>query len=334
MAIWPFFAILLASLLPCYAVDVAYSYDTLGRVTRVDYPGGNSTFYSYDAAGNRTAVSISVLPAAPVAVPDSKATTANTAVTYDPRANDSDPNGYALTIIAAGAPLHGGVGINGGVSLTYTPAPGYTGTDTFLYTISNGHGGQASALDTITINAPVAPPVANPDLITTDFNTPKTFDPRLNDSGDGITITGTPIASHGMVVNNSGISVTYTPTMGYSGADSFTYTITDVHSQTAGSIVSVTVNPPPPPGPPAPDAYLEYPNPPRAHTFDPRAAPGITVTAVSTPSHGTAVILSGGTGITYTANAGYHGTDTFTYTVTDSMSNSNTGNVYITLDEP
>jgi YD repeat-containing protein len=34
--------------------SVSYTYDTLGRVTRMAYANGTSVVYSYDAAGNRT----------------------------------------------------------------------------------------------------------------------------------------------------------------------------------------------------------------------------------------------------------------------------------------
>src|SRR5262249_43939902 len=38
-------------------------------------------------------------------------------------------------------------------TVTYTPATGFAGTDTFHYTISDGQGGTASAAVTVTVNA-------------------------------------------------------------------------------------------------------------------------------------------------------------------------------------
>jgi YD repeat-containing protein len=38
------------------ASPTAYTYDTLGRVSTVTYPNGTVITYSYDPAGNRTAV--------------------------------------------------------------------------------------------------------------------------------------------------------------------------------------------------------------------------------------------------------------------------------------
>jgi subtilisin len=92
---------------------------------------------------------------APVAVADSAVTTAGTAVTINVLANDSDPDGDPLSVASVGAPGHGTTAIvSGGVR--YTPTGGYQGTDSFGYTVSDGRGGSASALVSVTVNA--APP--------------------------------------------------------------------------------------------------------------------------------------------------------------------------------
>ncbi len=39
-----------------YAGSANYTYDNLGRVTKVTYSNGKSVTYSYDAAGNRVTV--------------------------------------------------------------------------------------------------------------------------------------------------------------------------------------------------------------------------------------------------------------------------------------
>jgi hypothetical protein len=56
----------------------------------------------------------------------------------------------------------------------------------------------------------------------------------------------------------------------------------------------------------------------------------LTVTAVTTPAHGTAVIQSNGT-VKYTPTSGYGGTDSFTYTVSDGHGGTATGTVTITI---
>lgn len=318
--------LLLLLALPCaaYAAGASYTYDTLGRVIRVDYSNGNSTLYTYDSAGNRTAVSTSVLSTQPTAVPDAKETGQNTPVTYDPRANDV--SGTAMTIIATGMPLHGSVVVNGGTSVTYTPTLGYVGTDSFYYTIANGSGGQSYALDTITVDRlPTAGPVSESTLA----NTPVTFDPRSAATGDGIVLTGTPTAAHGTVANNGGSSLTYYPNTNYVGSDSFTYTVTDTHGRSASNTVTMTVTVP---IPPAPEYDAAYTNPPRSHIFDPRADSSLTIISISTPSAGAATFT--GSSVTYTADPGDSGIVTFTYTVQNSLGGTNTGNIQLTITGP
>ena len=236
---------------------IGYKYDTLGRVIEVDYPSGNSIKYSYDAAGNRTVVT-SAGAAAPVAVNDSILTPDGTAATFDPKQNDSAATGFTLTIVPPfGATASGGtVALNADNTVTYTPpTSSYSGTDSFTYTISDGHGGSAQATVTMTMNSP---PVAADDNVAA-YNTQSgvaatvTFDPRVNDTdpdNDHISIksVGTPV-NGGTAQKNGGASVTYTaPSAGYVGTDSFTYTIKDAQGNTASATVHVTVQNAPPPG--------------------------------------------------------------------------------------
>jgi YD repeat-containing protein len=231
---------------PVLAVDVTYTYDALGRLTSATYACSASSSYVYDPAGNRTSTATAAQGACPpVAVNDSVTTAFNTPATFDPRTNDSDPNGYALTISSATAPGHGAAIVNSGASITYTPTTGYSGADSFTYTISNGHSGTATATVAVTVSAAAnRAPVAVNDSITTPQNTADNFDPRVNDSdpdGDTLAITGVGTPGHGTASVVGTTSVTYTPTTGYSGIDSFAYTISDGRGGTAGATVSVTV---------------------------------------------------------------------------------------------
>ena len=67
---------------------------------------------------------------------------------------DSDPDGDPLTVTEVGATNHGGTAVVNATSngVTYTPANGFRGTETFTYTISDGKGGTASTLVTVTVN--------------------------------------------------------------------------------------------------------------------------------------------------------------------------------------
>lgn len=77
-----------------------------------------------------------VLMALPTnAVNDVATTVEATAVTINVLANDTDPNGDPLTVSGVGPAAHGTVVNNGDGTLTYTPAAGFLGVDTFTYTI-------------------------------------------------------------------------------------------------------------------------------------------------------------------------------------------------------
>jgi VCBS repeat-containing protein len=89
----------------------------------------------------------------PVAVDDSATTPQDTPVTIDVLNNDSDSDGDTLTVNSVTQGSHGSV-TNNGSDVTYTPDPGFTGTDSFTYTISDGNGGTDTATVTVAVDNP------------------------------------------------------------------------------------------------------------------------------------------------------------------------------------
>ncbi|MEO7732705.1 MAG: tandem-95 repeat protein, partial [Kofleriaceae bacterium] len=216
----------------------------------------NVTYTISDGHGGTATATVSVTVTAvndvPVAIGDSKTTLEDTALGFAAStltSNDSDADGDALTVtsVAATATTHGTVAL-AGVTVTYTPDANYNGAADFTYTISDGHGGTASAQVAVTITAVNDAPVATGDAATTPEDTALVLAATTltgNDSdadGDGLTVTSvaTTATTHGTVVLASG-SITYTPTANYNGAADFTYTISDGHAGTASATVSVTV---------------------------------------------------------------------------------------------
>jgi len=59
---------------------------------------------------------------------------------------------------SASDPAGGSVILNPDGSFAYTPDAGFTGTDTFVYTASDGNGGTAIATVTITVTKPLVGP--------------------------------------------------------------------------------------------------------------------------------------------------------------------------------
>ncbi len=252
--------------------DVTYVYDGLGRVTSIIYDDGKRVTYNYDPTGNRSSHVVDIVspPPAnvpPVAVNDSISADQSTAYirTFDPRINDSDANGDALTITSKSNGAQGNVVIGpGGTTLSYTftgipPAAGTSTTDSFTYTISDGNGGSATAAVAVTISTTSSPPPANNppvavnDAIAVNETSTyiRTFDPRVNDSdpnGDLLVISGKTNGSNGAVaIGIGGASLSYTftgtpPVAGASTSDSFTYTISDGRGGSATATVNVTIS--------------------------------------------------------------------------------------------
>jgi Ca2+-binding RTX toxin-like protein/subtilisin-like proprotein convertase family protein len=92
---------------------------------------------------------------APVAMNDAFETTLDTALVISHAsvlANDSDPDGDALSITAFTQPANGTL-LNNGTSWTYTPNAGYLGVDRFTYTIADGEGGTSTATVAISVRS-------------------------------------------------------------------------------------------------------------------------------------------------------------------------------------
>ena len=107
-----------------------------------------------NVTGGSTGGGTTSLP--PTPANDSVIVNPGQATTINVLANDTDPAGYALSVIAITQPTHGTAVLNTDGTITYTPASGYTGADGFSYTVSDGHGGTASALVSLTVGTPAA----------------------------------------------------------------------------------------------------------------------------------------------------------------------------------
>ncbi len=192
-----------------------------------------------------------VTNAAPVAGDDRASLVETGTVTLDLLANDGDPDGDPLVVTALGTPGHGTVVDHGDGTVTYTPEAGFTGIDSFSYTVGDGRGGSGTALVTVEVAPLNHAPQAVDDAASTVTDTAVVIDLLANDAdpdGDGLTIVGVEGASHGTVTDNGDGTVTYTPEAGFTGSDGFTYTVSDGRAGTASAAVAVTVGAGEPPG--------------------------------------------------------------------------------------
>ena len=131
---------------------------------------------------------------------------------------------------------------------------------------------------------------------------------------------------------NANGTVTYTPT-GNSGADSFTYTISDGHGGRPPALtVNVTeVNDIPTAVSDAVNTAEDTPVAVAvlANDIDADGHP-LTVTSVGQPAHGAATVNANGT-ITYTPAADYNGADSFSYTISDGNGGSASATVSVNV---
>ena len=174
---------------------------------------------------------------------DSATTEYESKVTIDVLANDSDADGDNLTIKSLTNPKHGDAIIRNS-KIEYTPNRGFSGKDSFQYTISDGNGGSATATVTVTVKEKLNnPPKAKDDSVTTGYEKAVIIDVLQNDrdsDGDVLTLQSVSSPSHGTATIQNG-KVKYTPNRGFSGKDSFQYTISDGNGGSATATVTVTV---------------------------------------------------------------------------------------------
>jgi hypothetical protein len=158
-----------------------------------DYHGIDAfTFLATDGALDSPAgtVTIRVKPVndAPVATDDTISTDeAAPTRTVNVLANDIDIDGDTLAITAFSQPSNGMLTDHGGGDFLYVPIPGFNGTDSFTYTVDDGHGGT----DTATVWIEVVP---------------ATFELSILNPADGTQFTADTITVSG-TVNRSDASV-------------------------------------------------------------------------------------------------------------------------------
>ncbi|MCZ4222600.1 Calx-beta domain-containing protein [Pedobacter rhodius] len=112
-----------------------------------------------DGKGGTTAVTISValtpVNDAPTASTPAVTTPQGTPVNGTITANDVD--GDPLTFTITTAPAHGTLTVNPNGTYTFTPTPGYVGSDTFTITVSDGNGGITTLTIPVTVTLISAP---------------------------------------------------------------------------------------------------------------------------------------------------------------------------------
>src|SRR5205807_1404891 len=134
-------------------------------------------------------------------------------------ANDTDPQGLALTAMLVSGPSHGSLTLNANGSFTYTAADNYYSSESLTYKANDGLVNSNVATVSLTVNT--LPPAAVNDSYTTNVNTTLTMAAvgvLANDTDPqslALTAHLTSGPSHGILTLNANGSFTYTAANNY-----------------------------------------------------------------------------------------------------------------------
>ncbi|MFO0749657.1 MAG: Ig-like domain-containing protein, partial [Myxococcota bacterium] len=277
----------------------------------------------------------------PVATDDVTTTPEDTAVLVNVQANDSDVDGDELHTTGVSAlPKHGTTTVLGDGSIVYTPATNWSGNDSFVYEVCDGHGGCDTATVVVTTTPLNDPPIAGDDAVSVATEEARIIDVILNDSdpdGDSLDVTRIVLLpTNGTAFTNPDGTVTYQSHAGYRGTDKFIYEVCDEHQACDTAVVIVDVGSGNhDPLPEDDDAETLENTPVDLNVLDNDTDPDLDdlqVTRVEDPAHGTAEIGFDGV-VTYTPDPDFVGIDVFFYVVCDSNGACGTAYVVVTVHD-
>jgi hypothetical protein len=279
----------------------------------------------------------------PIAVNDLYNTVANVPVTTgNVLLNDSDADNDTLSISAYASVSNRGGNVTNNLdgTFTYSPPNGFTGSDSFSYTISDGQGGSDQALVSITVAANNGP-LAVDDRIQANQNATIVINNLLdNDSspnGNALNIVAVDNVTQqgGRVQLGGNNSVTYTPSANVNGVDRFTYTISD-GTATASAQVEVDINAQPIAVSDAVYTYVDITANTGSVLVNDRDTNGdtLSISSFDTSSAQAGSVTYNGDGtFRYEPPGGFEGNDSFDYIVSDGRGGTATATVNIAVTQ-
>ena len=210
--------------------------DLLVRIETVRFTDGylQSGIFTPSGGSNRP----------PLAAADSASVAEDGSVVVNVLANDSDPDGDALSLTSFAGAKHGKITLSAPASVTYKPNADYAGVDSFTYTVSDGRGGTASANVSVNVTPQADAPRPRDDSAVTVINESVVVEVLGNDlevDGQALTVSSVTRPASGTAAIQSGGRIQYVPNAGYQGTDSFEYTVTDTTGLSASARVTVAV---------------------------------------------------------------------------------------------
>jgi hypothetical protein len=315
------------------SVDYTPAADFYGTET-ITYTVSDGTLT--DATGTFIITVTEVNSSAPVAINDTATVEENSGLSStNVIANDTDIDGDTLSLTAVSTAGTGTVAVNAdGLSVDYTPATNFYGTETITYIVSDGTLTDSGTL-TITVTEVNFAPVAVNDTASLDEDSTKTSTNVIaNDTdvdGDTLSLTSASTAGTGTVaVNADGLSVDYTPGANFNGTETITYIVSDgsltgtgtltmtvagVNDAPVASAQSVTT---------VEDILLVI-----TLTGTDIESDALTYLVAANPTNGTITLDEDK--VTYVPNAGYFGEDSFTFKANDGVLDSSQATVSISV---
>jgi len=179
-----------------------------------------------------------------LATEDSGTTEKGEQTTIDLLANDGADTADGLRLLSVVTSENGQVRFRDEGKITYDPNDSFVGTDTIFYTVADASGRTDEAAVSITVGGDNRPPQASSDEVTTGVGETVSVDVRSNDSdpdGDTLSIQDPGDPANGEVAVTDNGEIEFTPDSGFTGQDSFTYTVADGNRGTDTAQVSIEV---------------------------------------------------------------------------------------------
>lgn len=268
---------------------------------------------------------------APVADALSFSTPVDTA--YDGNLTASDGDGDALNFYLASGPSHGSASVNGDGPFHYEPSSGFEGADSFQFYVDDSQNSSYWATVTVTVGSGGggnAAPSVNGLTLTGPKNVTLTGAASATDpDGDPMTFTQDSSAAHGTASISATGAISFAPTHGWSGNDSFTFHVSDDHgNSSAGATVNLVITNSAPTV--AAVTLTTYKNSSTGATFTGTDLDGDALTfTVGSAAHGTPSVV--GSALTYVPTPGYAGADSFSYSASDGTDVSASGTVTVQI---
>lgn len=316
-----------------------------GTVTYAPEPNfsGSDSFEFFASDGldesARATVSIAVAPVNDSPIAQSSSATVDEDGDVGIALAGSDPDGDPLAFSVSDGPKHGTLS-GTPPSITYTPAPGYSGSDSFSFVAYDGSQYSGSAAVSIMVLAVDRPPSAADVQVETEEDEAVTIRLSAADSDD-VSFDVESAPSHGSLgsIEKTGpltAEVSYRPQRDYHGTDSFTFTASDGEFESDSATVKIDIEP----VNDAPEA--------QSQNVTAEAGKSVEITLRGTDvegddleflivhgaRQGTLGSISSGNDravITYTPDSDEDGQDRFTFRVSDGDLESNTADVTIVI---